>query len=196
MAVTMANLVAQYGYAAVFVGTLLEGETILVLAGFAAQQGYLQLQWVILIALVGGFLGDQCYFWLGRRHGSWVLTRFPRLVPVFERANQLIERYHEVLIVGIRFLYGLRTVGPMALGMSAVLAWRFMVFNALGAVIWAIGIGSAGYLFGEALTLLLNDLKKLEELLLFAILIGGVGVWGWRRWRFGRKYPGDRDADA
>lgn len=188
MAVTLSGLVAQYGYAAVFVGTLLEGETMLVLAGFAAQQGYLQLHWVILIALLGGFLGDQCYFWLGRRHGSWVLSHFPRLVPVFGRANQLIERYHEVLIVGIRFLYGLRTVGPMALGMSAVLAWRFVLFNALGAVIWAIAIGSAGYLFGQALTLLLNDLKKLEELLLLVILFGGVAVWGWRRWRFRKKF--------
>jgi len=185
---SLSALVAQYGYAALFLGTLLEGETLLILAGFAAHQGYLQLHWVMLIALLGGFLGDQIYFWLGRRHGSWVLSRFPRLVPVFERANALVERYHEVLIVGIRFLYGLRTVGPMALGMSAVPAWRFVLFNALGAAIWAVGIGGAGYLFGQALELFLDDFKKLEEILLIAILFGGIVVWGWRRWKFRRKF--------
>jgi membrane protein DedA with SNARE-associated domain len=185
---TLSGLVAQYGYAAVFVGTLLEGETLLVLAGFAAQQGYMQLHWVIVIAMFGGFIGDQCYFWLGRRHGPWVLSHFPRLVPVFDRANVLIERYHEVIIVGIRFLYGLRTVGPMALGMSEVLAWRFILFNALGAVIWAIAIGSAGYLFGQALALLLDDVEQLEEWLLIAILCGGAAVWGWRRWKFRKKF--------
>lgn len=183
----LTDLIAQYGYAALFVGTLLEGETLLILAGFAAHQGYLQLEWVIAIALLGGFLGDQVYFWLGRRHGTWVLSHFPRLVPVFERANVLIERYHEALIVGMRFMYGLRTVGPIALGMSPVPAWRFVLFNALGAAIWAVGIGMTGYLFGQALELFLDDFKKLEEMLLAAILFGGIVVWGWRRWRFSKK---------
>lgn len=183
----LADLIAQYGYAALFVGTLLEGETLLILAGFAAHQGYLQLHWVIAVALLGGFLGDQIYFWLGRRHGPWVLARFPRLVPVFERANVLIARYHEVLIVGIRFMYGFRTVGPIALGMSPVPGWRFVLFNALGAAIWATGIGTAGYLFGQVLELFLDNFKRVEELLLIAILLGGIAVWGWRRWRFGKK---------
>ncbi len=181
-------LIAQYGYVALFAGCLLEGETLLILAGFAAHQGYLQLHWVILIALAGGFFGDQFYFWLGRRHGVWVLSRFPRLMPVFERTNVLIARYHEVLIVGIRFLYGLRTVGPIALGMSAVPAWRFVLYNALGAAIWAAGIGSAGYLFGQAMALFLADVKKLEETLLLILLFAGLGVWIWRRYKFRSKF--------
>lgn len=182
------SLIAQYGYFALFAGTLLEGETVLVLAGFAAYRGYLELHWVILIALIGGFLGDQFYFWMGRRHGAWVLSHFPGLVPVFERADVLVERYHELLIVGIRFLYGFRTVGPMALGMSSVLAWRFMLFNALGAAIWAAGIGSAGYFFGNALTLFFHDFKKVEQTLLIAILLAGLIIWVVRRYRFKRKF--------
>jgi membrane protein DedA with SNARE-associated domain len=181
-------LISQYGYFALFLGTLLEGETVLVLAGISAYQGYLQLHWVMLVALLGGFLGDQIYFWIGRRHGSWVLSRYPRLLPVFDRANVLIERYHEVLIVGIRFLYGLRTVGPMALGMSGVLAWRFMLFNFLGAVLWATGIGSAAYLFGNALALLIHDLEKAEQTLLIVVLLAGIVIWAWRRYKFKKKF--------
>jgi membrane protein DedA with SNARE-associated domain len=186
---SLSGLITDYGYVALFVGTLLEGETMLILAGFAVHQGYLQLQWVIVIALLGGFLGDQFYFWLGRRHGAWVLSHFPRLIPVFERANKLIERYHEVLIVGIRFLYGLRTVGPFAFGVSAVPAWRFVIFNALGATIWAIGIGSAGYLFGQVMELWLHNLQRVEEVLLLVLLFGGLTFWGWRRWQSRRKLP-------
>jgi membrane protein DedA with SNARE-associated domain len=186
--VNISGLISEYGYVGLFVGCLLEGETLLVLAGFAAHQGYLQLHWVIVVALLGGFLGDQFYFWLGRWRGAWVMSRFPRLAPVFERANILIERYHEVLIVSVRFLYGLRTVGPIAFGMSAVLAWRFMLFNALGAAIWAVGIGGAGYLFGQAIELWLQDLKRVEEVLILAILFGGLALWGWRRWKFRRKF--------
>lgn len=184
---SLSVLIAQYGYLALFLGALLEGETLLILAGFAAHQGYLQLHWVIVVALCGGFLGDQIYFWLGRRHGTWVLSRFPRIAPAFELANAQIERHHEVIIVGIRFLYGLRTVGPMALGMSAVPAWRFVLFNALGAAVWATAVGGAGYLFGQALELFFADLKKLEEALLVAILFGGLAIGGWRHWKFRRR---------
>lgn len=185
---SIADLIAQYGYIALFIGTLLEGETWLILAGFAAHQGYLQLHWVMLIGLVGGFLGDQIYFWLGRTHGPWVLKRYPRLSSLFERTNSLMERYHEVLIVGIRFMYGLRTVGPMAMGMSAVSALRFALFNALGAAIWSVGMGGTGYLFGQALELLMHDLKKAEETLLVVILLAAFGFWAWRRYKFNKKF--------
>jgi membrane protein DedA with SNARE-associated domain len=185
--VSLVGLIAEYGYVALFVGTLLEGETFLILAGFAAHQGYLQLHWVIAIAMLGGFLGDQSYFLLGRWRAAWVLSRFKRFVPVFERANALIDLYHEVLIVAIRFLYGLRTVGPMAFGMSKVPAWRFAFFNALGAAIWSMVIGGAGFLFGQVLELWLHDLKRVEEALLLAILCGGLIFWVWRRRMISRK---------
>lgn len=181
-------LIAQYGYVALFFGCLLEGETLLILAGFAAHQGYLQLHWVILIAMTGGFLGDQIYFWLGRRHGAWVRCRFPKLGPVFVRADALIGRYHEALIVGIRFMYGLRTAGPMALGMSAVPGWRFVWFNALGAMIWAVVIGGTGFLFGHALEPLFEDFGRFEGVLLILMLIAGLAVGGWRRYQFSRKF--------
>jgi membrane protein DedA with SNARE-associated domain len=185
--VDIAGLIGQYGYIALLLGSLLEGETALILAGFAAHQGYLQLHWVILIAMIGGWAGDQIFFWLGRRHGGWVLSRFPRLIPVFKRVNVMIERYHELLIVGVRFLYGLRTVGPAALGMSSVPGWRFMLFNALGAAIWATGIGGAGYLFGEALELFLADVQMIQETLLVAIAVIGLLVWAWRRYKLRNK---------
>jgi membrane protein DedA with SNARE-associated domain len=60
------QLLADHGYLAVLIGSLLEGETILVLAGFAAHQGHLSLPLVLAIAFVGGTFGDQIFFWLGR----------------------------------------------------------------------------------------------------------------------------------
>ena len=184
----LSALITQYGYPALFAGCLLEGETVLILAGLAAHQGYLQLHWVILIALTGGFAGDQIYFWLGRRHGGWVLSCFPRLVPVLERANVLIARYHELLIMGIRFMYGFRIVGPIALGMSVVPAWRFVLFNALGAAFWALLIGGGGYLFGDALQLMLTNIKRMEVTVFVVVLLVSLLIWGWRRYQFRKKF--------
>ena len=85
-------LIQQYGYAAVFVGSVLEGETMLVLAGLAAHRGYLSLQWVIAIAVAGAFVGDQICFLTGRFLGRTVLARWPRLEPSVARADALLAR--------------------------------------------------------------------------------------------------------
>lgn len=176
-------LLIKYGYAAVLLGTFLEGETILIMAGFAAHRGYLNLYGVIGMATVGSFLGDQLYFYLGTRYGWRILNRFPDLKPRALRVQALLERYHLPLILGIRFLYGLRIVGPLAIGMSSVSRIRFFGLNLLGAIIWAALIGSSGYLFGYALELILADLKLYEEALLALMLIAGIVVWIGYRWR-------------
>ena len=62
------SIIENYGYAAILIGTFLEGETILVLAGLAAHQGCLVLTWVILAAFMGSLCGDQLFFYLGRKH--------------------------------------------------------------------------------------------------------------------------------
>jgi membrane protein DedA with SNARE-associated domain len=183
-------LVEHYGYLAVFVGTFLEGETVLVMAGFAAHRGYLELPWVMLIAFVGSFLGDQMYFFLGRRHGRAILARFPRMQPSAEKVHALLERYHAPLIVALRFLYGIRTVGPMAIGMSKVPAARFLFFNALGGLIWAPLIAGGGYLFGNALELVLEDARRYEEAALWGLLALGA-LLGLFHWLHGKRKPSE-----
>ena len=73
------SLVDTYGYLAIFVGAFLEGETIVAMGGFAAQNGYLDIRLVILAALFAGFLGDELFFFLGRYHGKRILARFPNI---------------------------------------------------------------------------------------------------------------------
>ena len=70
-------MIENYGYWIVLAGTLLEGESVLLLAGYAAYSGLLELHWVIGIAIAGSFLGDQLWFYLGRHHGAQLLARFP-----------------------------------------------------------------------------------------------------------------------
>ena len=168
------GLVDTYGYWAVFVGAFLEGETILALAGFAAYRGYLDFRWVVLIAMVAGFLGDQFYFFLGRYKGSAILARFPNWQERAHTFDTMLARWHAPLIIGIRFMYGFRIVGPILLGMGRVPAWKFMVYNFIGAAIWAPLIAGIGYLFGSALEAILVDMKRYE--MWAALIIVGVGT--------------------
>ena len=65
-----AKLVADHGYLVTFLGALIEGETVLTLAGLAAHRGYLHLPVLIALASLGSCLGDQIYFLIGRRYGK------------------------------------------------------------------------------------------------------------------------------
>ena len=174
---TLQYLIEAYGYYAGLVGSLLEGETILVMAGFAAHRGLLALPWVMVVAFAGGFCGDQIYFWLGRWHGRRLLRQFPSIGERAGRVDVLMGRYGTFLILIIRFLYGLRIVGPIVIGMSSVPAVKFAALNAVGAAAWAVAIGGAGYLFGNALELVISDLKHYEEVALGFIAVAGVVMW-------------------
>jgi membrane protein DedA with SNARE-associated domain len=75
---TFQSSLETYGYLAILIGSFIEGETILVLGGFAAQRGYLQLPWVILFAFLGSLSGDQLFFHLGRLQSQQILSKHPR----------------------------------------------------------------------------------------------------------------------
>jgi membrane protein DedA with SNARE-associated domain len=190
MAIDLPGLIDTYGYLAVFVGAFLEGETILALAGFAAYRGYLDFFTVVAIALVAGFAGDQFFFYLGRLQGSRVLARFPHAQERAHRFDAMLARWHAPLIVCVRFMYGFRIIGPILLGMGRVSAWKFLVYNLIGAAIWAPLIAGLGYLFGEVLEALLHDLGRYELWGFLAIVAIGIGGVVLSRLRERKKVPG------
>ncbi|MBM4275729.1 MAG: DedA family protein [Deltaproteobacteria bacterium] len=177
------QLVREYGYLAVLVGTFSEGETILILGGISARLGYLKLSLVIVAAFMGGYLGDLVFFFLGRRQGPAILQKFPRLQTRVGKFQQLLERYHYFLILGFRFLYGLRTVAPLAVGLSRVPVSRYLILDAISALAWAAVVGTAGYFFGSALEIFLGDLKKYELIIFGVIFLLGAVVWLLLHWR-------------
>jgi membrane protein DedA with SNARE-associated domain len=179
----LTSLIAEYGYWAVFVGCFLEGETVLLLAGFAAHRGMLQFEQVAVVAFVASTLGDQMFFWLGRRHGDKLLRRFPRLGLQIPRVQTLLDRHHVALILSIRFLYGLRVAGPIAIGALRVSPLRFAWLNLIGAAIWAVLITTLGYQFGNALQWVFDDMHRIEETVLVLILLAGFGHFAWKYWR-------------
>lgn len=176
-------LISRYGLWAVFFGSLLEGETVLVLAGFGAHRGYLRFPDVLAVAWLGAVLGDQFYFWLGRRHGPAVLTRWPRRAVAIRRALDLIARHPAKMIFAMRFAWGLRTALPIAIGMSGVPGLRFLALNMLSAALWAPLVAGAGWLFGEALSRHLGDLQRIEHWAIAALLTLVALVHGVQRWR-------------
>lgn len=171
------DLISTYGYAAIGLGTFFEGETILVMGGFAAHRGYLELPWVIMCAFIGALSGDQLFFYVGRTKGQDFLERRPKWKYRSGKVFYLLGKHQNLLILGFRFLYGLRTVTPFLMGVANVSPMRFLSLDIIGAMLWAIVIGIMGYLFGYVLEVIIGNVKK-YELLVFALLaFAGLILW-------------------
>lgn len=182
------SFIENYGYFAVFIGCFVEGETMLVLAGFAAHLGYLSLPWVAATAAAAGFCGDELFFALGRHYGHELFVRFPRLRRGEMRVRRLIERFGAYAAFGVRFLVGLRVAGPIVMGASRMPGWKFSPANALGAITWAIVFSVAGYVFGEAFTNTLRHARRFEEIAFATLAVVGVLVLAHFR-RRARHHP-------
>lgn len=182
----IASLLSEHVYTAILLGGVIEGETAVALAGFAAYQGYVSLWAVIVLAAASNFCCDQGYYALGRWRGAWLLVRLPRLRPMVERMQPQLDRHRRWLIFSVRFMYGLRTVGPLALGVARV-PWReFLIVNALGAGCWAVLFGTLGFVFGHAIATLVGEAAHYEARAAIAIVIAGLAWFACHRLRRAR----------
>jgi membrane protein DedA with SNARE-associated domain len=181
----VSELLADFGYIAVFIGTFLEGETVLILAGLAAQHGYLSYWAVVAVAIVGGFLGDQVYFFIGRRYGNRLLARFPSLARRAPRVHALLRRWDVLAVILLRFVYGLRIAGPIIIGSCGISPWRLALFNFIGVLIWAPLIAGIGYFAGQALQDWVGRLHHAQLFMLMGVLLAIAIGWLLVQWRRG-----------
>jgi membrane protein DedA with SNARE-associated domain len=179
---TIERLIAEHGtwsYLITFAWTFFEGESFVLVAGFAAAQGLLSLPLLFIASWLGSFSGDQCYFWIGRRFGLRVLGRRPTWRARVDKALGWLKRYDAGFILSFRFIYGVRNFSSFALGISGIGWRRFFALNLIAAALWAAVFVSAGYLCGHAFERALGDIAERFSLFMlggFALLLIGVHV--------------------
>ncbi len=175
------QLIAQNGayfYLIILVWTFLEGETVVLFAGFAAAQGMVDPLLLVIAAWLGSFAGDQCYFWLGRHFGVRLLDRFPRWRHGVDAALSWLERYDAGFILSFRFIYGVRNLSSFALGLSAVRWERFLGLNFVAAGLWAASFVAVGYFLGHAFRAMLGDLARSFSLVMLGVFVAiATGMW-------------------
>ncbi|MGD2062293.1 MAG: DedA family protein [Nitrospirota bacterium] len=168
----------DYGLWVLFIGTVLEGEVVLVLAGFLAHVGLFPYWQVVAVAVSGGVLGDQIFFYLGRWKGEVIVHR----VRVFSRragkAMELIDHWHGWLIPASRFLYGFRILLPLTFGMIGTPPTRFAILNVASAIPWALLFSFTGYALGEFALEMIQTAQRHRGIALLAVMVvaGLVGA--------------------
>ena len=177
---TIHTLIEQYGLIAVFIACVAEGETAAILAGFFSHQGVF-VPWQAFVAVfLGAFGGDAMFFLFGRRFADRPFVQRLRSRPGFDRAFDLMQRHPALYVIGNRYVYGFRLVGGVAAGMSGISAPKFVVLNAISALVWTAIFGGIGYIFGLGAEQIIGSaLHKHQRLLIGLGIAVVVGFAGW-----------------
>jgi membrane protein DedA with SNARE-associated domain len=182
-------LLTQYGYALIFLGTLVEGESILMLGGYFAHRGYLELGGVIATAFAGAVCGDQLFFYIGRHHARGLLARFPKLRDKVNVALRRVEDHQVKVVLSMRFLWGLRIALPIALGLTDMNAKRFLWLNLLSAAVWSCVFAVLGFGASRLIATLVEDFHRHERWIAAVLLLITVLALIWHLGRPQRARP-------
>ena len=187
---TIYSYIQTYGYLAIFIITTLEtsaflgmfipGDTVVVLSGFLASKGILNLLGIILVASTGAIIGDNIGYFIGRKFGEPFLLKYGKKFKFkkeyLDKSHEFFERFGGMAIVLGRFTSIVRTFVPVVAGISEMSYKKFLFYNVLGAVIWASVFSIAGYLFGKNLDMLLKYIG-LGGTILILSLVALVGFF-------------------
>lgn len=180
------TIVQHYGYWAVFFGILLEnaglpvpGETVTLVGGFLAGENQLNYWGVLGVATSGAMIGDNCGYWIGAKGGWPLLVRVGRFFRIPEEKMlktrlQFQRNAGKAVLIG-RFVALLRVfAGPLA-GAAQMPYGRFLLFNALGASLWATVTVTVTYQLGKTIPLEII----IQNMATFAVGVLGLAVAGW-----------------
>ncbi|MEZ0323393.1 MAG: DedA family protein [Hydrogenothermaceae bacterium] len=167
----------QYGYIAIFIGTFIEGEIFLIVAGFFIKHGFLEPIPTFIFSILGALTHELIYFFLGRWKGRNFLLGNRYTKRRYRKAKRLIDKYGVLSLFFIRFLYGMRVVPMMLFGATGFNFYKFLFFNVLSLIIWATIFLSLGYLFGQTAEIIFGKLKDIYLLVGIIIIIIGIIIY-------------------
>ena len=166
-----------FTYPVLFIWSLFEGEAGLVLAGSLTKTGQFRYEYILLIAVLGALIGDTSVFMTGRifkiRAASWLQPYQQRLAHI----RKWLWHYGGLVLIFERFVYGTHIPALLMLGMSDFPIWKFLLFDFIGVVLWALTFTTLGYCFGQAFIAFLGMFQKHLSAVIF-IAIFGV-AWRW-----------------
>ncbi|MDD4915582.1 MAG: DedA family protein [Methylococcales bacterium] len=150
----------EYGYVILFFWSVIEGELGLTMAGIMTHGGHMNYLLAVFVAGLGGFAGDQIYFHIGRYNKGFIYKKLHSQRRKIAISYLLLKKYGWLIIFMQRYLYGLRTVIPMSIGITNYSAKKYALINLLSAWVWAAAIITPAYIYGAQILVVLAYIKQ------------------------------------
>src|SRR5580692_7180153 len=189
-------LVRHYGVVAIAIiitlesfGAPLPGESLVIFGSIMAEHGNMSFPLLLLFAWIGGVVGDNIGYLIGKKLGRVVLLRYGEKIGFTPKRLSQVEavfaRYGTFTVAFARFFNVLHQLNGVVAGTLRMDWWRFLLFNALGCALWVLTWGLAGFYLGEHV----SDISRLAHNLglagatIAAIAVIGAVIYGFRRTR-------------
>ncbi len=167
------QLLLHYGYTALFIWSLFEGEIGLMLAGWLISQGKVfTYEHAIIVAISGAIIGDFTVFTIGKLLGKkarrWLCKRYREKQRSIEK---WFKKWGAWVVVLERFIYGTHIPALLTVGMSGFGFFKFLFFDIIGVVLWAFTFVTIGYYFGQDAIQIILFVQKNILLVLFLVVL-------------------------
>ena len=166
-----------YGYIGLFIYSLGGGFVGLVAAGVLSFMGKMDLTTSITVAFAGNALGDILLFWLTRYQKSMMVEGLRKHRRKLALSHILMKKHGDWVIFIQKFIYGLKTVVPIAIALTKYDFKKFAILNVFAAAIWALAFGLSSYYFGAALKSFAIYISENKWLAPVILLVIGGSVW-------------------
>jgi membrane protein DedA with SNARE-associated domain len=173
----MLSNLSTYGYIILFLYSLGGGLVAIIGAGVLSFMGKMDLTLSITIAFIANFIGDGLLFYMARYHKREMMEYLSKHKRKLAFSHLLLKRRGGWIIVIKKFIYGLKTLIPLAVGLTKYDFWKFSLYNAIGALIWAVVVGGGSYLFGGAIIEGFKIIADKPYLAPISLVVIGGGTW-------------------
>ena len=180
---TLEPALNAYGYPILYLGTILEGETFVIISAILCQTGHLKVTWVFCAAFLGALSSDLFCFQMGRIGGGKFLKKGSRWQRRADKASRLLKRHQNLVVFSYRFFYGLRAVIPFLIGVTGFSFRRFILLSSAGTAVWSITVTAAGIFCGKALLLFMTDIKTYRLWGIGGLRMVGIVFWAIRHFK-------------
>lgn len=167
----MEDIIRDWGYLALFLYSFGGGFVGLVVAGVLSYSGDLNIYISILVAGVSNFLGDQFLFFIARKNKNYAKDMMKKYGRKIALAHLMMRKYGSFVVFVQKYIYGIKTLVPLAMGLTKYSAMKFSVYNAFATLIWACIIGYASFTAGEYVLSLGDDFKYIGLAIIVVILL-------------------------
>jgi len=197
------TLLTSFGYIGLFIiifaesglffGFFLPGDSLLLTAGLFASEGQLNIWLLLPLVFIAAVLGDNVGYWFGRKAGPPLFSRPASML--FKPKNLLAARafydkHGGKTMILARFMPFIRTFAPIVAGAVEMNYQSFLVFNAVGGLLWGMGVTLAGYALGKVFPP--DILDKYFLLIVVVVIILSVLPTAWHLWQENRQAILDR----
>ncbi len=167
----MEELIRDWGYIVLFLYSFGGGFLALVVAGILSYSGELNIVTVLIVAGVANFIGDQFLFTIARKNKSQAKEMMKKHQRKIAMAHLLMRKYGSSVIFIQKYIYGIKTLIPLAMGLTKYDMKKFAFFNIFATIAWTLIIGISSYMLGELVYTYLEEFKTYGIVFVVVVLV-------------------------